>query len=118
MIENKMKKFKTLILSSMASFLLVGITIISMNLLEFSQLMRADVHVSSVRYIEGDNVRDEVLLILYDGLRDDYCGLKTDQQSLLFKYTLDEEFIEKITKIEKLFATILKKQYEQSIPDC
>lgn len=100
-----MKPLKMGLLGLMALLLLTAIIVISLNLLQFSQLMKADSHAHFVELIEQENLGDKVVSVLYDDLKADYCTLKADQQSWVYKYTLNDDFVQKISKIEQLFAT-------------
>ncbi len=113
-----MKKRNVLFSSLITILILISFGVFSLNLLALNQILRADTHINFVKLIEKENVQDKVMMVLYTGLMADYCTLKADRQSVIFKYTLAEDFTVKINEAETLFQSILKKQHEQLGIDC
>lgn len=103
-----------IILSSAAVFLvLTGFGLFSLNVLGYTQVIKAEQRIDFIKLIEHESLSDSVLTALYMGLKADYCGLKADQSQLIFKYTLADEFGDKTRAIETLFTTTLKAQHDK-----
>jgi hypothetical protein len=114
-----LKMKKNILLVGLPTVILLALfSLISMNFLGLNQLLRADSTISFVKLIEKENVQDNVLGVLYTSLLADYCTLKADRQSLVFKYSLAEDFSAKIIEIETLFQSTLKAQHQRLRFDC
>ncbi len=113
-----MKKLMMVLLGAGGLFIVAGLSVISLHLFEFNQLLRADMHIGFVKLIDKEQVQDKVMSVLYSNLKTDYCALKAAQQQLIFKYTLAEDFNSKLGEMETLFATTLKSLHQSDSLGC
>lgn len=107
----KMKKL-TIRLFSFIAFLLV-FSVLIMNTWEYGRLLQVDQLINVVKMLENEPVSDRLLQHLHGDLSSHYCELNEDKQSLVYKYTLDEQFSFLMGETEGLFNAMLKPQHEQ-----
>ena len=90
-----MKIISKLSMSTMILLFICGLfLLIAANLLEMTNIVRAQQRVEFIRLIEKQPNSDRVLKKLYIATMADNCGLQVDKDNLLFKFTL-KQWIEK-----------------------
>lgn len=112
------KKNMTIVFVSSLVFITSIFLVVALNLMQLIFIIKAEQRVGFIKLLKHENMRTEVLDVLYSGAFADHCTLNHAREMWVFKYTLETQFSYAIESIEDTFNGILQEQHTNKPMTC